>query len=90
LNRRIAAWAGVGLLVAIAWWIYALAWAPVPITASAPIVWTLVRFSCPVVLVGAYFHFGVSVYWVLLANAATYALIGWIVESLRRQLRLAQ
>lgn len=83
-------WAGVGLLVAVGWWIYALAWAPVPITATAPIVWTLVRFSCPVVLVGTYFHLGVSVYGVLLANAAIYALIGLMVEGLRWQFKPAQ
>ena len=40
----------------------------------------------PIVLVGSYFHFGVSLYWVLLANAATYASVGWIVEGLRQQL----
>jgi hypothetical protein len=40
-------------------------------------------------MVGAYFHHGVSVYWVLLANAATYALIGLIVEGLRSQMRQA-
>ena len=50
---------------------------------TAPIVWTLVRFSCPVVMVGAYLHVGVSLLWVLVANTATYALIGFIVESLR-------
>jgi hypothetical protein len=86
LNLHIAAWAGVGLLVAVAWWIYALAWAPTPITMTAPIVWTLVRFSCPVVMVGTYLHVGVSLFWVLVTNTATYALIGLIVESLRWRL----
>ena len=50
---------------------------------TAPIVWTLVRFSCPVVMVGTYFHLGVSLLWVLLADTATYALIGLLVESFR-------
>ena len=81
-KRRVAAWAGAGLLVAVAWWIYALAWAPIPITMTAPIVWTLVRFSCPVVMVGTYLHLGVSLFWVLTANVATYAVIGSLVESL--------
>ena len=83
MKRRIAAWACAGLLVAVAWWIYAIAWAPTPITMTAPIVWTLVRFSCPVVMVGIYFHFGVPLLWVLLANAAIYALVGLLVEGLR-------
>ena len=83
MKRRIAAWAAVGLLVAVGWWIYALAWAPTPITMTAPVVWTLVRLTCPVVMLGAYLHLGVSLFWVLVSNTATYALIGLIVESLR-------
>jgi hypothetical protein len=86
MKRRIAAWAGAGLLVATAWWLYALAWAPTPITMTAPMVWALVRLTCPLVLVGTYLHLGVSLYWVLLSNAAIYALIGLLVEGLRRQL----
>ena len=30
-----------------------------------------------------HFHFALGLYWSLLANAATYGLIGLIVESLR-------
>ena len=86
MKRRIAAWAGAGLLVAIAWWLYALAWAPTPITVTAPMVWTLVRLTCPLVLVGTHLHLGVSLYWVLLSNTVIYALIGWLVEGLRRPL----
>jgi hypothetical protein len=48
----------------------------------------MIRLSCPVVLAGAYFHFGVSVYWVLLVNAATYAGVGWVVEAIRRRVSL--
>jgi hypothetical protein len=40
-------------------------------------------------MVGAYLHFGVSLFWVLLANTATYALIGLVVESLRWRLNTA-
>lgn len=83
MKRRIAVWAAVGLLVAVAWWIYALAWAPTPITMTGPIVWTLLRFTCPVIILGTYLHVGISLFWVLVANTATYALIGLIVESLR-------
>jgi len=60
-----------------------MAWAPTPITMTAPVVWTLVRLSCPVVIVGTYLHLGVSVFWVLLANTATYALVGLLVEIFR-------
>ena len=81
---RIAMWASAGLLVAGCWNLYALATFPIQMT-SEPIVWTLVRSTCPIAFASFYFHFPVSLYWVLLANAATYALIGLIVEALRQQ-----
>jgi hypothetical protein len=40
-------------------------------------------------MVGAYLHLGVSLFWVLLANMATYTLIGLIVETVRWQVGLA-
>jgi hypothetical protein len=43
----------------------------------------------PFVLVSFYFHFPLSVYWVIVANAATYALVGLIVETLRQKLHHA-
>jgi len=88
MNRRIGMWAVVGFLVAGFWALYAFASTPPPLTSADPIL-TLVELTCPVVLAGFRFHFPVSVYWSLVANAATYALIGLIVESLRRQFRHA-
>jgi hypothetical protein len=41
------------------------------------------------VLIGSYFHFGMSFYLVILVNAASYALVGLIVETLRQRLRHA-
>jgi hypothetical protein len=88
MRRRIAIWASVGFLVACCWALYAFASTPPAMTSADPIV-TLVEFTCPVVAASFYFHFGVSLYWSLLANAATYALVGLIVETLRRQFRHA-
>jgi hypothetical protein len=85
MKYRIAAWAIVGFLVAACWALYAFATTPPAITSADPMM-TLVEFTCPVVLAGTYFHFGVSLYWSLLANAATYALLGLIAEPLRRRL----
>jgi len=85
MKYRIAAWASAGFLVAVSWALYAFATTPPPITDADPIM-TLVEFTCPVVLAGHYFHFGVSLYWSLLANAATYALLGLIAETLRPRL----
>jgi hypothetical protein len=48
--------------------------------------WILARLTCPVVFASFYFHFPLGVYWTLLANAATYALVGLIMETLRQQL----
>ena len=82
MKYRIAMWASSGLLVAGGWALY-FAWASkdLPI---APIVYSLARVTCPVGMAGA--HFPLSLYFVLAVNAATYALIGLIVETLRRQL----
>ena len=84
MKYRIAAWASAGFLVAACWALYAFATTPPPITSADPIM-TLVEFTCPVVLAGTYFHFGVSLYWSLIANAATYALLGLIAETLRQR-----
>jgi len=46
--------------------------------------------TCPVVFASFHFHFGIKLYWVLLANAATYGLFGLAVESLRQQLNHAK
>jgi hypothetical protein len=59
VKYRIGMWASAGFLV---------------MTSADPIV-TLVGFTCPVVFASLLFHFGVSLYWSLLANASTYALI---------------
>jgi len=89
MKYRIAMWASAGLLVAGCWNLYALATFPIQMT-SEPIVWTLVRLTCPIAFASFYFHFPVSIYWFFLANAATYALVGLIVETLRRQLHHAK
>jgi hypothetical protein len=85
MKYRIAACAIAGFLVAASWALYAFATTPPPITYADPIM-TLIEFTCPVVLAGNYFHFGVSLYWSLIANAATYALLGLIAETLRQRL----
>jgi hypothetical protein len=76
-------WASLGLLIVAFWQLYASAAAPIPISAAEPL-WTFARLTCPILLIGSYFHFGISIYWVLLANAATYALVGLMVEALRQ------
>lgn len=85
MKYRIAMWGAAGFLVAGCWALYAFARVN-PITSGDAVLYALARFTQPVVFVSAYFHFGVHFYWVLLANATTYALMGWIAEILRQRL----
>jgi hypothetical protein len=88
VKYRIAAWAVAGVLIGSCWAIY---FAQVSKDVSIePVMSALARLSCPIALVGDYFHFGVKLSWVLVANAAFYALVGGAVETLRRQLNLAK
>jgi hypothetical protein len=82
MKYRIAMWSAAGFLVASGWAIYFLVRnKDLPIE---PMVFTLVRLSCPIAIVGS--HYPVSLYFALAANVATYALVGLVVETVRRQL----
>ena len=80
MKYRIATWAGVGFLIAGCWALYAFATVP-NTNAWIQSVGDLVNVTCPVMLVGR--HFPLSLYSVLIANAATYALVGLMAETLR-------
>jgi hypothetical protein len=86
VKYRIAIWASAGFLVAGCWALYAYATTPPALTSADPIL-TLVRLTCPISLLSFY---PLRLYWVLLANAATYALVGLIVETLRQRLNHAK
>jgi hypothetical protein len=86
MKYRIAMWASAGFLVAGFWALYFSPTA-VPVISAHPSVWTLARLTCPIVPVGFYFHFAIGVFGTLLANSATYGLVGLIVETLRHRLR---
>ncbi len=81
MKYRIAIWAAAGFLVASGWAIYFLAVSKGHPT--EPTVTTLVRLTCPIAMVGS--HYPVGLYSALFANVATYALVGLVVETLRRQ-----
>ena len=84
--RNILIWTIAGCLVVGLWTIYAVTTSPSPSFSSSPLVLILISVTCPIAFASFHFHFGVKIYWVLIANAATYALIGLAVESLRRRL----
>jgi hypothetical protein len=85
MKYRVAMWAVVGLLVAGFWALFARA--TFPSTERLRDVWTLVCITCPIAIAGM--HHAISLYESLAANAVTYALVGLIVETLRKQLHHA-
>ena len=85
MKYKIGLWACVGFTVAACWALYAFATQAPALTAADPLL-TLAQITCPIAFASIHFHFGVSLYWCLLANAATYALIGLMVETVRRRL----
>ena len=85
MKLRIAIWAGAGALVVVFWTLYISATVP----SSHGTMWTLAYSTCPIALAR---DFALSFYVVLLVNAATYALVGAVVEPMRRhfqQIRVA-
>jgi hypothetical protein len=81
MKYRIAMWSSAGFLVAAGWAVYLLG--PSKDHLIEPIISTLMRLTCPVATVGL--HYPISLYSALVANVATYALIGLVVETLHRQ-----
>ena len=83
MKYRIAIWAAAGFLVASGWAVYFFVRnKDLPIE---PIVSALIRLSCPIAIVGS--HYPVRLYSAVAANVATYALVGLVVETLRRQFK---
>jgi hypothetical protein len=87
MKHRIALWASAGFLVAGSWALYALASRPPALGLGDPLL-ILVRLTCPIAILGS--SYPISLYWALLANAATYGLAGLIVEALRHRLHHAR
>ncbi len=90
MKYRIAMWASAGFLVAGGWALYAFATFPLTNERMRE-AWTLLSVTCPIAPIAiAGIHFPISLYWTLVANAATYALVGLIVETLRHSLSHAK
>ena len=78
MKLRIAIWSGVGALVVVFWTLYISATSPTPLGT----LWIVACLTCPIALAH---HDALGFYSVLLINAATYALVGSVVETMRRQ-----
>jgi hypothetical protein len=81
MKLRIAIWSGLGALVVVVWRVY------ISVTLSNPLGTggagrALVYLTCPIAIDSRYHPQGF--YFVLLMNAATYALVGSVVETMRR------
>jgi hypothetical protein len=77
MKSRIAIWAAVGALVVTFWRFYISATLVNPQGFER----ILVNISCPIAIAGNHPQ---TFYFVLAVNAATYGLVGMIVEFLRR------
>jgi hypothetical protein len=82
---RIAMWASTGFLVAVGWGLYFASTDKAnPIE---PTVYTLARLTQPFAAVTQYFNLPFGLSWAVVSNAATYALVGLIVEMIRQHNR---
>lgn len=88
MKQRIAMWAVVGFLVSGCWVILALL--TPPMTLAKPAARDLAVFIQPIALVSFRFHVPMHFLEVMIANAATYGLVGLMIETLRRQLHHAR
>jgi hypothetical protein len=80
MKSRIAIWSGLGALVVVVWRVY------ISVTLSNPLGTggvgrALVYLTCPIAIASQHPQ---GFYFVLLMNAATYALVGSVVETTRR------
>ena len=83
MKSRIAIWAATGALVAAFWAAY-IATTMQNLKYPGSIGAVLIRITCPIALAN---HHAMSIYQVVAANIATYALVGLVVEIVRRQFR---
>jgi hypothetical protein len=86
MKYRIAMWAIAGFLVAGFWVVFAIATFP-STSERMRDVRTFVCITCPIAIAGM--HHAISLYETLAANAVTYALVGLVVETWRKQLHHA-
>jgi hypothetical protein len=80
MKLRIAMWSGLGALVVVVWRVY------ISVTLSNPLGTggvgrALVYLTCPIAIASQHPQ---GFYFVLFVNAATYALVGSVVETMRR------
>jgi hypothetical protein len=81
---RVMIWATIGFLVAGFWGVY-FSRAPI-YNEVPPIIYSVARLTQPLAVTLAYYGFSIGVRSAFVINAATYALVGMVIEAIRRQL----
>ena len=79
MKIRIAIWATAGAFVVAFWSLYFVLYRIYPGRLEVP--WALVDLTMPIALLR---HYAMSMYFALLVNAVTYALVGVFMEMLWR------
>jgi hypothetical protein len=80
MKLRIAIWSGVGALVVVFWRVYISATLSNPL-GTGGVGRVLVYLTCPIAIASRHPQ---GFYFVLLMNAAAYALLGSVVETMLR------
>ena len=84
MKSRIAIWATVGAIVVVVWRVYISATLSNPL-GTGGLGRALVYLTCPISLESQHPQ---GFYFVLIANAATYALAGIVLETTRRHYQI--
>jgi hypothetical protein len=84
MRSRIAIWAALGALVVVVWRVYISATLSNPLGRDG-LGRALAYVTCPIAIASRHPQ---GFYFVLIANAATYALAGVLVETARRYYRI--
>lgn len=82
MKRTIAMWAGAGLLLAVAWAVYAV-YVPMYRGSIGPATWVLLAVTFPAAFSSLKIGFPLHLIWAVLLNVATFAALGAIVEGVR-------
>ena len=83
MKLRVAIWSVLGALVVVVWRVYISLTLSNPLGANG-IGRAFVYFTCPIAIASKHPQ---GFYFVLLVNAVTYALVGLVGETIRREYR---
>jgi|HubBroStandDraft_6_1064221.scaffolds.fasta_scaffold08731_6 hypothetical protein len=85
MKRWVAIWAGLGFLIAGCWVVYTFVTPPesLGMNLRQPVVQAALYLTCPISYVALHSHYPISWRLFLLINAATYAVVGLMLDVFR-------